>query len=183
MNMKATRISTLSLHDALPISGKLGFRFNSKGRLPGWCGPMGNDFFPSASVASIAVEKNRSPSGRTSQRSEEHTSELQSLAYLVCLLLLEKKKEKEVLLPQELSEYVIILNEYESNKNLHSFPTRRSSDLGQARFSIQQQGEVAWLVRPDGERFFSFGVCCVDRGGKKSFPIGPHQPEIGRAHV
>src|SRR5687767_15237661 len=28
------------------------------------------------------------------QRSEEHTSELQSLAYLVCRLLLEKKKNK-----------------------------------------------------------------------------------------
>src|SRR5205823_11755195 len=34
------------------------------------------------------VEKSRVPS-----RSEEHTSELQSLAYLVCRLLLEKKKE------------------------------------------------------------------------------------------
>src|SRR5687767_15638837 len=30
-------------------------------------------------------------------RSEEHTSELQSLAYLVCRLLLEKKKDKELL--------------------------------------------------------------------------------------
>src|SRR2546425_4220603 len=30
-------------------------------------------------------------------RSEEHTSELQSLAYLVCRLLLEKKKKKEAL--------------------------------------------------------------------------------------
>src|SRR2546425_7907849 len=30
------------------------------------------------------------------QRSEEHTSELQSLAYLVCRLLLEKKKNKQV---------------------------------------------------------------------------------------
>src|SRR2546425_4756202 len=29
-------------------------------------------------------------------RSEEHTSELQSLAYLVCRLLLEKKKKEEV---------------------------------------------------------------------------------------
>src|SRR2546425_6181786 len=29
-----------------------------------------------------------------SRRSEEHTSELQSLAYLVCRLLLEKKKKK-----------------------------------------------------------------------------------------
>src|SRR2546425_2907618 len=31
---------------------------------------------------------------RTSNRSEEHTSELQSLAYLVCRLLLEKKKKE-----------------------------------------------------------------------------------------
>src|SRR5687767_15751484 len=30
-----------------------------------------------------------------SDRSEEHTSELQSLAYLVCRLLLEKKKKKK----------------------------------------------------------------------------------------
>src|SRR5205823_7860082 len=35
----------------------------------------------------------RSPT-RTTTRSEEHTSELQSLAYLVCRLLLEKKKKK-----------------------------------------------------------------------------------------
>src|SRR2546425_2817585 len=32
-------------------------------------------------------------------RSEEHTSELQSLAYLVCRLLLEKKKKKQPTLP------------------------------------------------------------------------------------
>src|SRR2546425_3737719 len=31
-----------------------------------------------------------------SKRSEEHTSELQSLAYLVCRLLLEKKKKKKI---------------------------------------------------------------------------------------
>src|SRR2546425_9546770 len=36
-------------------------------------------------------------------RSEEHTSELQSLAYLVCRLLLEKKKQRtEQLVPQHL---------------------------------------------------------------------------------
>src|SRR2546425_5025829 len=34
--------------------------------------------------------------GHVPLRSEEHTSELQSLAYLVCRLLLEKKKAKEV---------------------------------------------------------------------------------------
>src|SRR2546425_3524064 len=37
-------------------------------------------------------------------RSEEHTSELQSLAYLVCRLLLEKKKEKIKIHPPEFSE-------------------------------------------------------------------------------
>src|SRR2546425_7635159 len=34
------------------------------------------------------------PGDRNERRSEEHTSELQSLAYLVCRLLLEKKKKK-----------------------------------------------------------------------------------------
>src|SRR2546425_3842872 len=32
-------------------------------------------------------------------RSEEHTSELQSLAYLVCRLLLEKKKKSKIKIP------------------------------------------------------------------------------------
>src|SRR5687767_15711095 len=32
---------------------------------------------------------------KAAERSEEHTSELQSLAYLVCRLLLEKKKKKK----------------------------------------------------------------------------------------
>src|SRR2546425_6276269 len=35
------------------------------------------------------------------RRSEEHTSELQSLAYLVCRLLLEKKKDESVLNPTQ----------------------------------------------------------------------------------
>src|SRR2546423_11284061 len=42
-----------------------------------------------------ATPPRRSPTCRgESSRSEEHTSELQSLAYLVCRLLLEKKKKK-----------------------------------------------------------------------------------------
>src|SRR2546425_5109711 len=36
-------------------------------------------------------------------RSEEHTSELQSLAYLVCRLLLEKKKHQLLLVPRHVS--------------------------------------------------------------------------------
>src|SRR5690625_6161013 len=37
--------------------------------------------------------RNARPPGRERQRSEEHTSELQSRGHLVCRLLLEKKKE------------------------------------------------------------------------------------------
>src|SRR3712207_8393316 len=39
---------------------------------------------------------NRSPGGRGGGRSEEHTSELQSRQYLVCRLLLEKKKQLNI---------------------------------------------------------------------------------------
>src|SRR5687767_15599530 len=48
-------------------------------------------------VAGRAVRQagsRRSAAARDPRRSEEHTSELQSLAYLVCRLLLEKKKKK-----------------------------------------------------------------------------------------
>src|SRR2546425_2188293 len=41
------------------------------------------------------ADRRRRASRRGGARSEEHTSELQSLAYLVCRLLLEKKKKKE----------------------------------------------------------------------------------------
>src|SRR5229473_5820234 len=42
---------------------------------------------------------NQPAHGATLRRSEEHTSELQSLAYLVCRLLLEKKKKTLTLFP------------------------------------------------------------------------------------
>src|SRR5437762_8141813 len=66
-----TEIYTLSLHDALPICHRA---------RPGCAGYGG-----------------RSDPGRAragSDRSEEHTSELQSPMYLVCRLLLEKKKKR-----------------------------------------------------------------------------------------
>src|SRR5687767_15616259 len=55
--------------------------------------------------AGMGGETGGGPSGRRSgpeiagigeDRSEEHTSELQSLAYLVCRLLLEKKKKQAI---------------------------------------------------------------------------------------
>ena len=33
-----------------------------------------------------------------------------------------------------------------------------------APFSIQQRDGISWLTRPDGQRFFSLGVCCVNQG-------------------
>src|SRR2546425_7555976 len=43
----------------------------------------------------VGVRRQDSARGKNPGRSEEHTSELQSLAYLVCRLLLEKKKKKQ----------------------------------------------------------------------------------------
>src|SRR2546425_7518387 len=58
-----------------------------------------NGLTAASSRASTAPAAPRSEKTSTSgaggrRRSEEHTSELQSLAYLVCRLLLEKKKKK-----------------------------------------------------------------------------------------
>src|SRR3712207_7568719 len=69
-----TEIYTLSLHDALPISAMLR-RHPDPSRTNTTPG-LGHGEWRQASWA----------------RSEEHTSELQSRQYLVCRLLLEKKK-------------------------------------------------------------------------------------------
>src|SRR5437764_11444326 len=66
---------TLSLHDALPISTAFVCA-------PSTSAPPGNNSEPPP----------RSPSNGSASRSEEHTSELQSPMYLVCRLLLEKKR-------------------------------------------------------------------------------------------
>src|SRR3712207_7694429 len=56
------------------------------------------------------------PRGGLPGRSEEHTSELQSRQYLVCRLLLEKKKHKQHLTPFyskpaiQMANYKILLN-------------------------------------------------------------------------
>src|SRR3712207_7819500 len=75
-----TEISTLSLHDALPIS--------PAGPRPE---PHGESHWASTApaIAGHTGVREQTP------RSEEHTSELQSRQYLVCRLLLEKKKKSE----------------------------------------------------------------------------------------
>src|SRR3712207_9418489 len=81
-----TEIYTLSLHDALPI----------------WPAPGAGSGRPAASQSGWGARRpgpttpaRQRPTDppRHQTRSEEHTSELQSRQYLVCRLLLEKKKK------------------------------------------------------------------------------------------
>src|SRR2546423_11895146 len=76
-----TEIYTLSLHDALPI-------FLEDGRMD----QLVHDAQTERLLGAFDLAREDDVEGRAG-RSEEHTSELQSLAYLVCRLLLEKKKE------------------------------------------------------------------------------------------
>src|SRR3989441_8752396 len=83
-----TEIYTLSLHDALPICRRRRHADPLHRRGPGAV----RGFSPRARRIDVCLaEHARCRAG--SRRSEEHTSELQSLAYLVCRLLLEKKKK------------------------------------------------------------------------------------------
>src|SRR2546425_11469925 len=77
-----TEIYTLSLHDALPISEHRegGEKVAAEDRPP--------------DQGAQHRLRERPDDAEDEHRSEEHTSELQSLAYLVCRLLLEKKKKK-----------------------------------------------------------------------------------------
>src|SRR3712207_8217500 len=86
-----TEIYTLSLHDALPILILVG-TVVAVGTYPyDDPSPLGA-IFKAAAAESTAGLAMRS-SARAVPRSEEHTSELQSRQYLVCRLLLEKKKK------------------------------------------------------------------------------------------
>src|SRR5205823_14198103 len=99
----ATDTSTLSLHDALPISGTLVFAAllglvsvgiawrllplgDNRGRPGGAAGPTGRIAY--MRLTKPLTDKNSSDLSvvDVASRSEEHTSELQSLAYLVCRL-------------------------------------------------------------------------------------------------
>src|SRR3712207_7625708 len=82
-----TEIYTLSLHDALPISSMLSSRDSVTRR----CWAPSCRSRSSRRRSPCAASRIRVPVRRSS-RSEEHTSELQSRQYLVCRLLLEKKK-------------------------------------------------------------------------------------------
>src|SRR3712207_9490994 len=90
-----TEIYTLSLHDALPISAEAEEERARGDRLA--------LRRPHAREVAVVVGLRRCDLGAEAHldqgvardRSEEHTSELQSRQYLVCRLLLEKKKNKQ----------------------------------------------------------------------------------------
>src|SRR5262245_64777222 len=56
---------------------------------------VGLDVAPPVALARRGIKAVQDAGGPQCQRSEEHTSELQSLRHLVCRLLLEKKKKKK----------------------------------------------------------------------------------------
>src|SRR3712207_7559829 len=85
-----TEIYTLSLHDALPISGL------SEGATPAPEHLKGSLLGPHAHTVPLDSLGQTLDHRSRSWRSEEHTSELQSRQYLVCRLLLEKKKDTQL---------------------------------------------------------------------------------------
>src|SRR5947209_16639559 len=87
-----TEIYTLSLHDALPIS-------SGGSHAPHLEAERAAAFIWKRMRRTLGVAPAAAPQpglGRGDRpRSEEHTSELQSRQYLVCRLLLEKKKQND----------------------------------------------------------------------------------------
>src|SRR3989449_7752329 len=103
-----TEIYTLSLHDALPISGDAAHPAAHVRDAParGWRRPSrrpGNARSRGPGHhAAVHARRPRLPADRAQDvRSEEHTSELQSRLHLVCRLLLEKKKQKKINIQRE----------------------------------------------------------------------------------
>src|SRR3712207_9127886 len=81
-----TEIYTLSLHDALPISSRFAHAATAR---PVLHHPAARPREPADPARTRCAPVLCDPN-----RSEEHTSELQSRQYLVCRLLLEKKKTR-----------------------------------------------------------------------------------------
>src|ERR1041384_3518847 len=84
-------ISTGFLFIVLFVS-RTGFAQLTRGTISGTVADSTNSVITNALVTARSLSTSQERQVRTNQeRSEEHTSELQSLAYLVCRLLLEKK--------------------------------------------------------------------------------------------
>src|SRR3712207_7476894 len=98
-----TEIYTLSLHDALPIFDRRDGSYRHFTRTAGGATIAPEQVFSAEEALaregdawSQAVEESELLAETGAVRSEEHTSELQSRQYLVCRLLLEKKKTTSI---------------------------------------------------------------------------------------
>src|SRR5438034_7948198 len=83
-----TKTYTLSLHDALPISDVISGASNTA--------KVTATAHNVSTNQAVRIIGDSVSTYNTQVRSEEHTSELQSHSDLVCRLLLEKKKEKNI---------------------------------------------------------------------------------------
>src|SRR5690242_10888373 len=185
-----TALYTLSLHDALPIwLARSGVDARSVARTLAAIANANTAAWMRATldaardahvviIAGLAIYVGLSVAESLGipARSEEHTSELQSHVNLVCRLLLESAA---------------------AHRALHSFPTRRSSDLARAlrrrcaqrraharRHSEREHGRVdARDARRGTRRPRSDyrGSCDLRRSIGRG--IAGHPGEIGRAHV
>src|SRR5947207_1519923 len=183
-------LSTLSLHDALPISRRphahavghvvvgVGASTGSRGdcQRPG-CGlahprrrPYPEALRQGDRLLRLGLRSRREP-----KRSEEHTSELQSHSDLVCRLLRAR-----------------------SRRSLHSFPTRRSSDLTTpSRACCRARGGRGrrfdgqpWRLPTPWVRAGSSSTTSISRSptprrspSAAGTSITPRTEKIGRAHV
>src|SRR3712207_7385150 len=91
-----TEIYTLSLHDALPIFGGHVLDPPARRRAEERVQVAELHGDPAAPAREAGERRVGHAEGEAGLRSEEHTSELQSRQYLVCRLLLEKKKKKKI---------------------------------------------------------------------------------------
>src|SRR5690606_23300665 len=146
-----SHISTLSLHDALPIYLCSAPARRCRRRPAIWTGCPTRCRWPRDSdsggltILPPDLHTWRTVPHQRHERSEEHTSELQSRENLVCRLLLEKKKMR-ALHPT----VALFFRCYAALPHLHAFPTRRSSDLPVLRPRAPMQEAACHLDRlPD----------------------------------
>src|SRR5947209_3558141 len=182
-------IDALSLHDALPIFRQAERRADRSVRIAN--GRRQKEQRREAGQeARQGRRSGHAQAGRREEaeegRSEEHTSELQSRQYLVCRLLLEKKKGSRGRSPAPPPPSMSTSAGRGPPRDRRSFPTRRSSDLspsGAARRSISKDRK--WQTTKRAKK--RSRTRSTPRAKVRSRPSRKarrsRRREIGRAHV
>src|SRR5258705_5391269 len=99
-------------------------------------------------TSSRSLTTSKISSAIKSTRSEEHTSELQSLRHLVCRLLLEKKKVKSN--PIDINGFLTITKDHQMDKyplslrvDISESPSQQAECLA-LRVLLHQEANVCW---------------------------------------